>query len=372
MPTRSKGYGRGSTFQRGKRWWIQYPNPVKGEKKVREGSWKSEKEAREALEARLAEIIRSRQGKEAMVLPTSRTFQDAVDLQLIEWKRKGIKSVYNYSGLLGTASKLLGKLKVTSITTEAVWQYIEKRREAGVKNITVKTEIDLVFKVLRLCKELKWLAELPKKPDILKPGEGRKKNQISAEEFKRLIASIEDEDFRDCLLWLYLTGCRTNEVTFLTWSSFRRNPNGEAFILISASETKEGFDRVFPVAGVLADIMKRRIARRNLGSEFIFQSEGRPFHSTFSKRRECLSKMWRDRFRDAVKASGVSCTPHDFRRSAYRNMRNLGIPSTDVRSFTGHKTDQMELWYSVECMADQIQAQAKLAQLWHSLESKPA
>jgi integrase len=55
--------------------------------------------------------------------------------------------------------------------------------------------------------------------------------------------------------------------------------------------------------------------------------------------------------------------PHDFRRTAVRNLERAGVPRSVAMKLTGHKTESVYLQYAIVCEADLREAVTKLANL---------
>ena len=55
------------------------------------------------------------------------------------------------------------------------------------------------------------------------------------------------------------------------------------------------------------------------------------------------SKAWRE----ACKQAGIQRIPHDFRRTAVRNLERAGVPRTTAMALIGHKTEPICRRYSI-------------------------
>ena len=52
-------------------------------------------------------------------------------------------------------------------------------------------------------------------------------------------------------------------------------------------------------------------------------------------------------WREACKAAGIDRIPHDFRRTAVRNLERAGVPRTTAMAMIGHKTVSIYRRYSI-------------------------
>jgi len=77
-------------------------------------------------------------------------------------------------------------------------------------------------------------------------------------------------------------------------------------------------------------------------------------------RRQSLGKAWPT----ACKRAGVpGRIPHDFRRTAVRNLERAGVSRSAAMRMVGHKTEAIYRRYAIVSDADLHEASAKLARL---------
>ena len=70
------------------------------------------------------------------------------------------------------------------------------------------------------------------------------------------------------------------------------------------------------------------------------------------------------RRREACRLAGVPTRiPHDFRRTAVRNLERAGVPRSVAMKLTGHKTEATYRRYAIVCEADLVEGLMKLAAL---------
>jgi integrase len=68
------------------------------------------------------------------------------------------------------------------------------------------------------------------------------------------------------------------------------------------------------------------------------------------------------RWKEACRRAGVpTCIPHDFRRTAVRNLEPAGVPRSVAMKLTGHKTEAVYRRYAIVCEADLTEGLEKLA-----------
>src|SRR5262249_56602381 len=82
-----------------------------------------------------------------------------------------------------------------------------------------------------------------------------------------------------------------------------------------------------------------------------------------------IRKAWRQ----ATRAAGLKGKlPHDFRRTAVRNLERAGVPRSVATKLTGHKTETVYRRYAIVAEADLAEGVAKLASLGGQQGPAPA
>ena len=77
------------------------------------------------------------------------------------------------------------------------------------------------------------------------------------------------------------------------------------------------------------------------------------------------------RWKEACRRAGVpKRIPHDFRRTAVRNLERAGVPRSVAMKLTGHKTEAVYRRYAIVCEADLTEGLRKLAALEETLRGK--
>jgi integrase len=71
------------------------------------------------------------------------------------------------------------------------------------------------------------------------------------------------------------------------------------------------------------------------------------------------------RWKEACRLAGVPTRiPHDFRRTAVRNLERAGVPRSVAMKLTGHKTEAIYRRYAIVCEADLVEGLKKARGAW--------
>jgi integrase len=93
------------------------------------------------------------------------------------------------------------------------------------------------------------------------------------------------------------------------------------------------------------------------------QRQGRIIRNVFHRRGKPI-KSFRKSWTTACEAAGCpGRIPHDFRRTAVRNLERAGVSRSAAMRMVGHKTEAIYRRYAIVSDADLHEASAKLARL---------
>jgi len=194
---------------------------------------------------------------------------------------------------------------------------------------------------------------------------------LDAEDAEALFAALP-ETLGSVARFLYLTGWRKSEVLSLTW----RQVDFEAGVVrLDVGTTKSGEGRTFPFS-VLPDLealLRERWAARD--GLFVFQRRGQRIKDFYTAwhaavRRAAVQHV---NGREVVVRPGlVGRIPHDFRRSAVRNLVRASVPEHVAMLLTGHKTRAVFDRYDIVNEHDLTEGVAKLAAFRQTNGKHPA
>lgn len=154
-----------------------------------------------------------------------------------------------------------------------------------------------------------------------------------AEKIAAELVKLKREDYADFTLFLFHCPWRSDEVRTLTWRDYDRQANG--FRLRRENEkAKRG--RLIPVAGVLEEIVKRRVAKRRLDVPYVFHFRGKP-----------IGDIRKSLYKAVAKAGLGHRLLHDLRRSGIGHLRAAGVPEQTIMRISGHRTTATFTRYNI-------------------------
>jgi integrase len=317
--------GDGSIYRSGKVW---YGNYAAGGRRIRVSlGTEDEKLARRKLQR-----LRRQADRGELLLPEVRrvTVSELLNDLLTHLEVRRAASRGKVASHVKELRKTFGAWHAHQLETAAVERYQKARLAAGRAPATVNRECEALRQAFNLAAR-RTPAKVRAVPHIpLLKVENARQGFLSSTDVKKLLAGLVDPDVRDFVEWFWWTGMRPNEIRQLTWEMYDRET---AALTLAPHAEKARKGRVIPVVGPLAEIMKRRLARRALGCELIF-------HRTSKGKYRVPVKDFRLQWKAALKKAGLSkkLLPYDLRRTALRNMIRSGVDFTVAMKISGHRT----------------------------------
>jgi len=241
-----------------------------------------------------------------------------------------------------------GGRRAHEVTSADVRDFIAHRKGQGAAN----GEINLELAALKRAFNLAFQAEkITRKPHIpsLTPNNARK-GFFERWEFDALLPRLPEE-LRSPLTFSYLIGWRKNEVLSLTWDQIDLR-EGAVRLEVGTTKNKEGRLVYLPdiVKAIIEQQWKDHLERFP-ECPFVFHRNGQRI------------KDFRGSWARACQEAGVSGKiPHDFRRTAVRNMVRAGIPERVAMEIAGFKTRSVFDRYHIVSSTDLRDAAARLNQ----------
>lgn len=174
----------------------------------------------------------------AGTLPGTASFEQAIELLLNDARVRGLKSLTRLERAGRPLLVRFDGLRVKDVTRSALIKYAAERQERGCAPDSVKFELDVMRRALKLAQREGWITSLPDFPRIehlhVRAG------FFDPHEWSQVREHLRP-DFRDAADFAFLTGWREMEVLGLKWSNVNLR-TGE--VRLDAGSTKSGAGRV--------------------------------------------------------------------------------------------------------------------------------
>lgn len=247
------------------------------------------------------------------------------------------------------------RVRALDITAETVGAYIRHRQDAKAKPATIQKELAALKRMFTLAHRAGRLGERPYIPTL--EIRNTRTGFFEEAEFRAVLGHLS-ADVKPVVEFMYLTGWRTSEVLELQWRHVDF-PGGA--VRLEPGTTKNDQGRVFPFA-VLPALAQLLRAQRDRTNE-VERATGRIVPWVFH-RSGLPIKEFRGGWHSACKKAGLlGRIPHDFRRTAVRNLERALVSRSVAMKLTGHLTESVYRRYAVTSEADLREGVARLAAL---------
>jgi integrase len=379
---RRRARGGGSIYKIGKKgrlWWIAYSGP--DGKRVAESTGSARKgDATTLLQRRIGA---REHGLPVIPRVEKTTFEDAVKAMREDFANSGKKSGDDVERRIRLHLRpVFGGRRLVSITATDVRSYTTKRladtivvrkaqlndngeiiepeQRKPVSPAQVNRELQTLKRLLSMAVEDGKLAA---RPHIAMLRENNVRTGFFEVAQYRAVLKQLPAEIRPVIEFAYITGWRiASEVVKLEWRNLDLNA-GE--VRLDAGSTKNDAGRVFPMTTALHAMLKTQHVR-HLALKKAGQFEPWVFWRMVAKKRGgpkrplpilSFSKAWHAA---CVAAGCPGKIPHDFRRTAVRNLVRAGVSETVAMRLTGHKTRSVFDRYDIVSGGDLRDAARKL------------
>ena len=281
-------------------------------------------------------------------------YEDVRDSYLAEARNKGLRFDQRADGTeyfngVPNLDEFFKGMRVIDISTDTLRRFIEKRREIGAADATIRRNLAVLRAMLNQArKEGKLrLSDIPYFP-MPKEGAARK-GFLEPDVFAQLLAALPPH-LRAVVTFLYYTGCRKGAAKQITWDMVSKDC---VEIELPGEITKSGEALTLPLTGALGEISKQ--LRK------VFRKPGPVFDFTNLRQEWCkaCASLGLGKYDEKTRRY-EGLTIHDFRRSAVRNLTRAGVPRGIAMSITGHKTEHIFERYNITNTADIHEALLKV------------
>jgi len=269
--------------------------------------------------------------------------------------------------------------RMGAITTSDVRAYIAKRqadeivtgkgdteRRRHVSNGEINRELTTLKRMFSLAIESAKLLHKPHIPMLRE--DNIRVGFFEREQFESVRAELPAYA-QPLVTFMYLTGWRRSEVTSLEW---RQVDFKAGTVTLDPGTTKNDEGRVFPMTAELRELLVEQDLERDRLKKaghivpwVFFRMVGTTGSRRQRRKKEpraigCFRKVW------IIACRAAGCPgriPHDFRRTAVRNLVRAGIPERVAMTMTGHKTRSVFERYNIVSAGDLRDAARKLDEL---------
>lgn len=231
--------------------------------------------------------------------------------------------------------------RLSGITNKDIRAFIARRLEAKASPAEVNRELALLKRTFSLALKNGQLFAKPYIP--LLEERNVRRGFFEREDFEA-VRDLLPLPLQPVVTFAYLTGWRlTSEVLPMEWHQV--DFEGRT-VRLDPGTTKNREGRTFPFTSALEAVLRAQWTARN--GAFVFHREGAQIKS--------LREAWRT----ACELAGVDRIPHDFRRTAVRNLERSGVPRSAAMAMVGHKTESIYRRYAIVDAATLREAAAKI------------
>ena len=337
----------GMIYQRGRVYWIKYyrdGRPFRGS-------------SGNTTESQAKRLLRIREGDIERGVPvTPRVnrcrFEELAEDVVIDYRVNGKRSIDDVERRIARHLKpFFGGRRMAAITTADVRRYVTARQTACASNAQINRELAVVKRTFTLGQQAGKVLTKPYIPMLTE-------DNVRTGFFERAqFEAVRDRlpaPLRPVVTFAYITGWRTqSEILPLQW---RQVDFTAGTVRLDPGTIKNREGRVFPFTAYPRALLNaqledtRRLEReRGVICPAVFHRDGVPI------------RYFRRAWRTACKGAGCpGLIPHDFRRTAVRNLARAGVPERVAMTMTGHKTRSVFERYNIVSQGDLMDAAKRL------------
>jgi integrase len=362
--TKPRAKGTGSVFlPAGSRfYWVAYfsggRRRFESSRSIRKG------DAQKLLSQRLGKVA---EGVAITPAVGRLSFDAAMKAVIDDYKLNGRRSVSAIEGKIKNhLLPVFAGRRMANISAADIAAFATKRTEQGAAAAEVNRELSIIKRAFSLAVEHGTLLSKPV-IKLLKESNARQ-GFFERAEHERVRAALPS-DLGDLVEFLYWSGWRVSEACGLLWS----NVDERAGVL-RIETSKSGDPRTLPYHALPA--LAELIAHRRAVTDAAQKKQGKIFNHVFARDGEPIRLFRRSWITACIKAGlGVEKKdeqgrivdrvalriPHDYRRSAARNLSRAGVPERVIMSVCGWKTRNVFDRYRIVSETDLSEGLAKLA-----------
>jgi len=339
----------GRVYERGKVWWVEYWSRGK---QFRESSGSTDRSvAIGFLKQRFGEIGLGRVPKPHADKVTVGVLESLlVDDYVANARRntdRAKRSLAHLRGFFG------GEHRAVDITPDRLTTYRAARLGEGAAPATIRNELAALKRAFHLAVRAGRLVSMPTFPAIAV--NNARTGFFEELQFRAVLRSLP-RHIQPVAEFMYLTGWRKSEVLSLQWRQVDLNA-GVVRLEVGTTKNREGRVLPFHALPELVELIRQQRTRTSAAEKASHRIVPWVFHRSGKAIRD-----FRGAWHRACEAAGVpDRIPHDFRRTAARNLIRAGVPERIAMTILGHKTRSIFDRYNIVNEADLAEGLSKLA-----------
>ena len=249
-------------------------------------------------------------------------------------------------------SRWVGGKFATTLTTADANGYIAHRQKERAVNGTINRELGALKRMYSLALTAGKLHQAPNIPHLRE--DNVRTGFFDREQFEAVRRHLPDYA-RPVVTFAYITGWRLkSEILPLQW---RQVDFKAGTVRLEPGTTKNREGRTFIMTPALRAVLEKQRER----TDWVQLEQGRIIPWVFHRDGEPI-KGFRRAWKTACRKAGVpGRIPHDFRRSAVRNLERAGVPRSTAMKMVGHKTEAIYRRYAIVDEAMMREGAEKLA-----------
>lgn len=280
-------------------------------------------------------------------------FEEAAADLLTDYRVNGRRALSYVERLIRKAlTPRFGGRRMASLSTADVRAYVDQRQADGAANATINRELAALKRMFTLAIQA---GKLLQRPHIAMLKEHNvRRGFFEREQFESVRRHLP-KSLQTVATFAYLTGWRTkSEILTLQWTQVDR---AVGVVRLEPGTTKNREGRTF-VFGTIVDLAAaietqwtehERLREKGIICPWVFHRSGKPIN------------FYRGAWQTACRLAGCpGRIPHDFRRTAVRNLVRAGVPDSIAMKMTGHLTRSVFDRYDIVSESDLTEASRKL------------
>ncbi len=294
-------------------------------------------------ESDAVKLLKRRHGEIAVGKPVGpdiekTTFENMAAMLTADYKANARRSLSRVEDAINHLREFFGDSRAVEITGDRVTDYVTARQNEKAANATINAELAALGRMFTLGKRAGKIGD---KPYIGKLAlNNARKGFFEHEQFQAVLAHLPT-DIKPVIETAYETGWRI--VSEILPRQRHHVDLKAGWLRLEPGETKNGEGQNFPLTPRLREVLEKQIVR----TEALQRATGQIIPWLFHRDGKRI-KTFRRSWLTACKRAGVpGRIPHDFRRTAARNLERAGVPRSTAMKMIGHKTESIYRRYAI-------------------------